>query len=134
MMRTVGCNGHGGDVCPGRGVCLPGGEVCPRGTVCLRARAQRQTPPLNRITDRCKNITFNTFALLLRTVIREIFKSFSGTKVTLISSTGFQNGANGRISDDRKFHGTREKELPASVVSRLWIWIHIQGIISPQNS
>ena len=116
-------------------VCL-GGGVCPRGTVCLRARAQRQTlpPPPNRITDRCKNITFNTFALLLRTVIREIFKSFSGTKVTLISSTGFQNGANGRISDDRKFHGTREKELPASVVSRLWIWIHIQGINSPQNS
>ena len=52
----------------------------------------------------------------------------------LVSATGFQNGANGGISDDGKFHGSREKELPASVVSRVWIWIHIQGINSLQNS
>ena len=52
----------------------------------------------------------------------------STTNVTLILSTGFKNGTNGRISDNRKFHGAREKELPASFLSRLWIWIHIQGI------
>ena len=51
-MRTV--RSRGGGVCPG-GVSAQGGVVCLPGGVCLWLR---QTPPVNRITDRCKNITF----------------------------------------------------------------------------
>ena len=40
-----------------RGVCLPGG-CFPGGLV--SKHALRQTPPVNRMTDRCKNITFAT--------------------------------------------------------------------------
>ena len=80
--------GAGGGVCPGgflpRGVSawvVSQESVCPGGVsawgvshsggVCLRGvvseHALRQTPPVNRMTDRCKNITFPQ--LRLRTVI-----------------------------------------------------------------
>ena len=52
----------GGCVLPG-GVCFPGGGVCRGGVppgVVLSQHALRQTPPVNRMTDRCKNITFAT--------------------------------------------------------------------------
>ena len=58
-MRTVrcsGCLGRGG--CVGGGVCLGGAGVC--------LGVYTSPPPVNRITDRCKNITFPQ--LHLRTV------------------------------------------------------------------
>ena len=47
----------GGDVCPGG---PPGGSVClPKGVYHVTCDACWDTPPsVNRITDRCKNITF----------------------------------------------------------------------------
>ena len=55
----------GGCVCPGgicsQGVSAPGG-VCSGGVV--SQHALRQTPPpVNRMTDRCKNITLATTSL-----------------------------------------------------------------------
>ena len=55
-------------VCPGvcvPGVCLPRGGCLPRGVYTPGPRG-RHPQPVNRITDRCKNITFPQ--LLLRTV------------------------------------------------------------------
>ena len=60
-MRTVRCSGRpwfvgggvsacdGGWCLPARGVCLPGGCVCP------------QDPPVDRMTDTCKNITLSNY-------------------------------------------------------------------------
>ena len=59
-----------GGVCLVRGVCLPGpgGGVClvPGGSAWSRGGARR-TPPVDRITDTCKNITLAT--TLLRPVM-----------------------------------------------------------------
>ena len=87
-MCTVRCSGclrgclPGGSawagVCLGglpRG-CLPRGCL-PRGCLpggCTPPWSQRQNPPVNRITDRCKNITFPQ--LLLQMVIMFIKNSF----------------------------------------------------------
>ena len=60
------------------GGCLPGGGGgCLPGRVCLPGGGVSDTPlPVNRITDRCKDITFPQ--LLLRTVnIRFRFRHFS---------------------------------------------------------
>ena len=80
-MCTIRCSGRlgGGDVC------LRDGGVCPGG-VCLDAGVHPQepevdtpptqrtdTPPVNRITDRCKNLAFPQ--LLLRTVIKREISS-----------------------------------------------------------
>ena len=50
------CPGHvcpGGGVCPGTGVCRGGGGRCPLGP-------EADTPSLvDRMTDRCKNITLD---------------------------------------------------------------------------
>ena len=53
--------------------CLPGGVFI--GDVCLRGvhipQTQRQMPPVDAITDRCKTITFPQ--LLLRTVMKQVY-------------------------------------------------------------
>ena len=41
-----------GDVCP-EGICLPRGGVCPGGIPACTVAG----PPVNRMTERCKNIT-----------------------------------------------------------------------------
>ena len=58
--------------CLVRGVTCSGGCLVPGGACSGRVSQHtlRQTPPVNRITDRCKNITFAT---LLRTVTRQHF-------------------------------------------------------------
>ena len=50
----------GGCMLPG-GCVLPGGCMLPRGVV--SQHALRQTPPVNRMTDRCKNTTLATTSL-----------------------------------------------------------------------
>ena len=58
-----------GEGCASWGVCFPGGCVLPGvlpGGVCGIPACTEADPPMNRMTDRCKNITFAT---LLRTVI-----------------------------------------------------------------
>ena len=65
-MRTVHCSGRldGGSLSGGvEG--LPRAGVCPGGRGCLPG-GEADNHPINRITDRCKNITFPQ--LLLRTV------------------------------------------------------------------
>ena len=57
---------------------MPGGSPGPGGVV-VSQHALRQTPPVNRITDRCKNITFATS---LRMVIRQC-EDFSSVAVNL---------------------------------------------------
>ena len=56
-----------GGVCqrgvPEGGVCARGGYVCARGEVVVSQHALRQTPPVNRMTDRYKNITLATTSL-----------------------------------------------------------------------
>ena len=42
---------------------LLGGGVCSRGGGVVSQHALRQTPPVNRMTDRCKNITLATTSL-----------------------------------------------------------------------
>ena len=60
-----GCAPWGGG-CASQGGVLPRGDVLPRGWWCasrggvVSQHALRQTPPVNRMTDRCKNITFAT--------------------------------------------------------------------------
>ena len=61
---AVASPGEGG-ICPGG--CLPRSCVCPGGV---------HHPPVNRISDRCKNITFPQ--LLLRTVIIGFVQFSSG--------------------------------------------------------
>ena len=61
-MSTQGisvCLGGGGVCLSGGGVCLSGGGVC-LGGVCREGvpRQGGRQPPVNRIIDRCKNITF----------------------------------------------------------------------------
>ena len=54
----------GGGVCPGG--CLPKGGVCPWGCLprgCIPACNGAETSPVNRITDRCKNITLSQTSL-----------------------------------------------------------------------
>ena len=79
-MRTVRCSSRllVGGVCPGKGVSrgvtawggvCPGGRGClPRG-VCIPACTRADTHHVDRMTDRCKNITFPQHRL--RTVITE---------------------------------------------------------------
>ena len=47
----------------GRGVSLAGGSPWQGGGVSLAGGSTRQTPPVNRMTDRCKNITLATTSL-----------------------------------------------------------------------
>ena len=73
-------SGGGVGVCPCR--CLPRGMSAQRGvqtpldpeidTHNPRPRGKRQTPPVNRMTDRCKDITFPHFRL--RAVIKKTIK------------------------------------------------------------
>ena len=64
-MRTARLNGHGvcleGGVCPGFGVCVYT-PLTQRQTHTPEPRG-RQSPPENRMTDRCKNNTFPQFRL-----------------------------------------------------------------------
>ena len=65
------------DAVPGEGVCLGGclpGRCLPRGWV-VSAKGACTPPPVNRITDRCKNITFPQ--LPLRTVTRKLKKDYN---------------------------------------------------------
>ena len=66
-----GCLLRGG--CLPKGGCLPRAGVCPGG-VCLEGSVGPDTPPVNRITDRCKNIAFQQ--LLLRTLINTTTLTF----------------------------------------------------------
>ena len=57
-----------GGVLPARGVSLPGGSPClgvslPGGSPCLGGFSLPETPPVNRITHSCKNITLATTSL-----------------------------------------------------------------------
>ena len=45
-----------GGVCPGA-ECLPGGVSAQGGMVCIPSCTEADIPPVNRMTDRCKNIT-----------------------------------------------------------------------------
>ena len=75
-MRTIRTNCLLGGVCPGGWGCLPRSRVCPGGCLprgclssgeCVSQHALGQTPPVDRMANRCKNITFPQ--LRLRTVI-----------------------------------------------------------------
>ena len=44
---------------PGGGVCLLGGSAWGGASACLIGRSASWKPPVNRMTDRCKNITFS---------------------------------------------------------------------------
>ena len=65
-----GCVSDPGGV-PGLGVC-----VCLVGGVCLSALWDTTTPPVNRMTNRCKNITLATTSL--RPVINNHYKTIYG--------------------------------------------------------
>ena len=54
-----------GGILPAGGVSLPGGFSLPRGGGCLPCPrgGSPETPPVNRITDTCKNITLATTSL-----------------------------------------------------------------------
>ena len=54
----VSGRGGGGGSVPG-----PGGVVCLVGGVCLSALWDTTPPPVNRMTNRCKNITLATTSL-----------------------------------------------------------------------
>ncbi len=45
----------------------------------------------------------------------------------LNQNSGVENSSHRGVSDNGKFHGERKEELPAPVLSRLWIRFHIQG-------
>ena len=75
VLSAAAAVSEGGRVLPGCacswGVCLPG--VCFPGGVCLPGEgglvsqhALRENPPVNRMTDRCENITFSTSLRMLK--------------------------------------------------------------------
>ena len=74
-----GVSGLGGDVCSWgvsapRGLCVSapgGGGPLPGGLVSLDAL--RQTPPVNRMTNKCKNITLATTSLRSVTMLVVIY-------------------------------------------------------------
>ena len=69
-MRTVRCSGRlGGGVCLEG--CLPGG-VSAQGGVAPNPDPEADTPPVDRMTDACENITFPQ--LLLRTVNMKLLR------------------------------------------------------------
>ena len=80
------CTGRSLTICLGgllpRGVCSQGGSA--PGGVCFRGmvtqHALRQTPPLNRMTDRCKNITLVTTSLRPVIMMKSHFRPFSFAK------------------------------------------------------
>ena len=82
VSASGGCLLRGGCLLPGEAVCFPGGclllggvSASGGGAACFQGVSQhalRQTPPVNRITDSCKNITFPQ--LRLRAVIKNTFK------------------------------------------------------------
>ena len=61
---------QGGGVHPARGVCLFGGGLPARGVCLVPGGVLLRDPPVNRITDTCKNITLATTSL--RPVINKI--------------------------------------------------------------
>ena len=81
-MHTVHCSGRLEGVCLG-GVCL--GGVCLGRCVCLPRRVYTSPSPVNRMTDRCKNITFPQ--LCLRTVTKN-------PHLPVISQTFVMGGVN----------------------------------------
>ena len=71
LVWGVVCQVRGGGGVPGRGVCLVGGVVvCQVRRVCLSALWDTTTPPVNRMINRCKNITLATTSL--RSVIMKM--------------------------------------------------------------
>ena len=65
-----------GGVCLVQGVCLVWGVAFSRGVA--SHHALRQTPPVNRMTDRCKNITLATTSLRPVKIINFGQKNFDG--------------------------------------------------------
>ena len=100
----------GWGVYPGRTGCLPRGVSAPEGVcqggggVCLgmcehphcplHAGTHKYTPPVNRITDRCKNITFPqlplravnrmAFSFLLRMIIKKFVTLVFGNCISIV--------------------------------------------------
>ena len=73
-MLEYASRGGGGCLLPGR-VSAPGGvSVSQHALRLVSQHALRQTPPVNRMTNRCKNITLATTSL--RPVIRQIVVRF----------------------------------------------------------
>ena len=85
----------GGSPCRG-GVCLvPGGSPCRgvclvRGGVLPVGGGWPETPPVNRITDTCKNITLATTSLRPVKIKVEIFGKFMQSLVASITISGRQ--------------------------------------------
>ena len=71
-----------GGVCSQWGVCLLPGVSAPGGSV---HAGIPHTPPVNRMTNRCKNITLATTSL--RPVKREITIDFNGMDFIIICSS-----------------------------------------------
>ena len=85
-----------GGVCSREGVCLGGcllRGVSAMGGVCLSAcwdtTPRADTPPVNRMTNRCKNITLATTSLRS---VKIIYNNFSSTRKNTGWETGKKNG------------------------------------------
>ena len=63
LVQGGGVSGPGGGGVPGPGGVWSGGLVCLVRGVCLSALWDTTPPPVNRMTNRCKNITLATTSL-----------------------------------------------------------------------